>query len=118
MGLLLASWYHPATHSRDNAAFDVAVVIAFGIVLLIYFWLLARSLKGFTRLWDRGLFIRLVAWIAGLIGVAIMFVRQIDFYWSAPFFPAYFGLFLLWLVSTLAFYRAGGVVGLWLTRSS
>jgi hypothetical protein len=113
----IVALYHSHRGRLDDASMDLAGIVSSVAVLAIYFWLLARSLKRFTGAWHSGLFVRLVAWICGLIAVGILLVSQINFMLTEPLFSAtYFGLFLLWFFSTLAFSKAGAVFGLWLTR--
>lgn len=112
----IVALYHP--HGRlDDASVDLAAIISSVAFLAIFFWVLARSLKRFTGAWHRWLFVQLIAWICGLIAVGILLVTQINFILREPLFSAtYFGLFLLWVLSTLALSQAGAVFGLWLTR--
>jgi hypothetical protein len=107
--------YHSG-RGADDASFDLAAIVGSVAVLVGYFWLLARSLKRFSGAWHRWLFMRLVAWIGGLIAVGFLLASQIKSFGSEPFYSANsLWLFILWVLSTLALSRAGAIIGHWLT---
>jgi hypothetical protein len=106
--------YHSGRRA-DDASFDLAAIAACIAVLAGYFWLLGGSLKRFTGAWHRGLFLRLVAWICGLIAVGTLLASQINAFGSAPLYSANsLWQFLLWVLSMLVLSRAGAIVGEWL----
>jgi len=110
--------YHSG-RGPDDASFDLAAIGAFVAVLASYFWLLARSLKRFTGAWHRWLFVRLIAWISGIVAVEFLLTRHFNGFGfpSAPMYSANnFWLFVVWILSTLALSRAGASFGLWLAH--
>ncbi len=110
------AFYHPAWLSNPYAE-DPFLDLAFVTVLAIYYWLLGRSLKGFTGLWHRWLFVRLIAWISGIVAVEFLLARHFNGFGfpSAPMHSANnFWLFIIWILSTLALSKAGAIFGQWL----
>jgi len=112
------AFYHRAWLSdpyREDPFFDLAFVT----VLAIYYWLLGRALKRFTGSWHRWLFVRLIAWISGIVAVEFLVARHFNGFGfpSAPMYSANnFWLFAVWILSTLALSRAGASFGLWLAH--
>jgi hypothetical protein len=122
LSILLAPFallFHSSPHTSRNAeevTLEMAGVVSVLAVLLIYCWLLARSLKRFTGLWQRGLFVQLIAWIGGLAAVGILFLSRINSLGSVS--ATFFWLSPLWVLSILALSRAGAIFGQWLARSA
>jgi hypothetical protein len=79
--------FRPRTRRRQ---FRLGCDRAFVAVLASYFWLLARSLKRFTGAWHRWLFVRLIAWISGIVAVKFLLTRHFNGFGfpSAPMYSA------------------------------
>lgn len=102
--------------AAGDASYDLAVIAVSALILVVYFWLFARTLKRFTGAWHHRLFAKLVAWIGGLMAVGTLLASQIDAFGSAPFYSANsLWLLLVWVLTILALSRAGAIIGLWLT---
>ena len=130
VALLLIPWFvilvlflslnHPAAHSNrfaGDGGFDWTTIVPFVTILAIYYWLLGRSLKRFTGSWHRGLFVRVIVWISGIVAIQILLARHFNGlgFPGAPMYSANnFWWFLLWVISTVALSRAGAIFGQWL----
>jgi hypothetical protein len=78
----VALLFYPAAHPgrrTEEATLEMAAILSAFVVLLVYCWLLASSLRRFTGAWHRGLFLQLIAWIGGLGAAGILVLSKLNY---------------------------------------